>query len=67
MMTPMPTAISEAEVKIGSVVLRVFHLDNGHRVIDARSMENFMEALASGSLMLSSEEAEAAVRQILTQ
>ena len=50
-------AVSEAELNIGSVTLRVFHLSNGKRVIDEQSMIDFMSALESGSLTLSAEDA----------
>lgn len=53
----LPKAVRQAEVKIGSITLRVHHLDDGRRVIDAASMDAFMEALSNGSLVLSEEDA----------
>lgn len=51
-----PTAVSVAEIQIGSVGMRVYHLDNGQRVIDAQSMADFMAALEDGTLLLTEED-----------
>ena len=53
---PLPMAVSEATVQIGSVALTVIQLDNGERVIEAESMHAFMAALENGSLILSDDD-----------
>ena len=53
----LPTVVHTAEVQIGSVTLRVLHLSNNQRVIDAESVAAFVSALEDGSLLLTEADA----------
>ncbi len=55
----LPHAIAEGSVRIGNVELRAIQLDNGQRVFEAESIEQFFAALEDGSLALTKEDAEA--------
>ncbi|KKM17043.1 hypothetical protein LCGC14_1679680 [marine sediment metagenome] len=51
-MEELPTAIREAEIKIGSISIKVYHLDNGQRVLDVDDVHKFFEYLGDGGALL---------------
>lgn len=65
MSADIPTVVSTAEVRLGSVTLRVHHLSNNHRVIDAESVAAFIAALEDGSLLVTETEAAEMVAALL--
>lgn len=54
-MDDLPTAVSTAVIRLGSIEMRVHHLSDGRRVIDAESMADFFTALEDGTLLFSEE------------
>lgn len=60
----MPTAVSTSELRLGSLTMKVHHLDDGRRVIDAESYAEFFAALENGTLLLSQEDADAFARAV---
>lgn len=50
-MTGTPKAIYESAFKVGPIEIRVFHLDNGQRVIEQESMARLLEWLYSGNTL----------------
>ena len=44
----IPKATHEGEVKVGNITLRVFHLNDGTRVIEQNSFNDFLEWLGAG-------------------
>ncbi len=55
-MTDIPTVVSTATVRIGSLDMVVHQLSDGQRIIEAESMHAFMEALENGTLIVSPDE-----------
>ncbi len=53
-MSDLPTAIWSGEFQIGSVKLKCHVLDNGQRVIDAESVDEFFRFLDDGAPLPSS-------------
>lgn len=45
----LPKSTKEGVLNIGSLQLKVFVLDNGQRVIDEESVQNFMKWLVNGT------------------
>ena len=55
-MSALPQVVRTADVQIGCIAIRVHHLSNGERVIDAESMEALFAALGDGTLLLSADD-----------
>ena len=53
----IPKAVSESELNIGGVVLKVVVLDDGRRLIASESMAKFFAALQSGEIMITEKDA----------
>ena len=49
----LPKATHEAKMKIGNITLKVYHLDDGQRVIDEGDYHRLVSAIMDGSLDLS--------------
>ena len=52
----IPNAVSEGELKIAGLTLKVAVLEDGSRMIEAESFARFMSALEDGSIPTISEE-----------
>lgn len=52
----IPKSVSEDTISIAGVPLKCFVLDNGMRVIEKGSMDNFCELLFAGKLSLTNDD-----------
>ena len=52
----LPKATNSGEIKLGDIVLKVYVLDDGRRVIDEESVNKFFEYLSNPNSKQASEE-----------
>lgn len=50
-MSALPQAVRESAIPVGQVMMRVYHLDDGRRIIDADDFIAVMGALEDGMIL----------------